>query len=77
HSEALIQEALERIMDGRTSFVIAHRLSTILAADRILVLDGGKLVEAGRHQDLVDVDGLYSSLYRTQFAADPGVGVEA
>ena len=77
HAEALIQEALERVLRGRTALVIAHRLSTILAADRILVLDGGKLVEAGSHQELVDADGLYSSLYRTQFAVDPEVGVEA
>ena len=69
HSEALIQEALERVMKGRTSLVIAHRLSTILAADRILVMDGGKLVEAGSHQELIGRGGLYASLYRTQFAA--------
>ncbi len=68
HSEALIQEALERVMRGRTSLVIAHRLSTILAADRILVIDRGRLVESGSHEELVDREGLYSSLYRTQFA---------
>ena len=70
HAEALIQEALERVMDGRTSLVIAHRLSTILAADRILVMDGGTLVESGRHDELLAVDGLYASLYRTQFAGN-------
>ncbi len=70
HSEALIQEALERVMRGRTSLVIAHRLSTILAADRILVMDGGQLVESGSHEELLAVDGLYASLYRTQFAGD-------
>ena len=70
HAEALIQEALERVMEGRTSLVIAHRLSTILAADRILVLDGGRLVEEGSHAELLTRDGLYASLYRTQFAAD-------
>ncbi len=70
-SEALIQEALEHVMAGRTSFVIAHRLSTVLAADRIFVLDRGRLVEEGRHQDLLALDGLYSDLFRTQFAAAP------
>jgi ATP-binding cassette subfamily B protein len=73
-SEALIQEALERIMQNRTSIVIAHRLSTILAADVILVLKAGRLVEQARrtethsaHQQLLAQDGLYASLYHTQF----------
>ncbi len=70
-SEALIQEALERVMAGRTSFVIAHRLSTVLAADRIFVLDRGRLVEEGRHQELLAREGLYSDLFRTQFSAAP------
>jgi ATP-binding cassette subfamily B protein len=70
HSEALIQEALERVMRGRTSLVIAHRLSTILAADRIFVIDGGRLIESGTHDELMDRGGLYASLYRTQFAAN-------
>jgi len=67
-SEALIQEALERVMAGRTSFVIAHRLSTVLAADRILVLDEGRVVEEGTHRQLVTAGGLYDRLYETQFA---------
>ena len=67
HSEALIQEALERVMEGRTSLVIAHRLSTILAADVILVLDQGRVVEAGNHSELLTRGGLYASLYETQF----------
>lgn len=71
HAEALIQEALERVLEGRTSLVIAHRLSTILAADRILVLDNGSLVESGTHQELLDANGLYASLYRTQFTVEP------
>jgi ATP-binding cassette subfamily B protein len=66
-SEALIQEALERIMVGRTSLVIAHRLSTILAADVILVLDHGRLVEQGTHAELLAQGGLYATLYETQF----------
>lgn len=65
-SEALIQEALERLMKGRTSLVIAHRLSTVRAADRILVLDKGRLVESGTHQQLLaNREGLYSLLHRT------------
>ncbi len=66
-SEALIQEALERVMKGRTSLVIAHRLSTILSADLILVMDGGRLVEQGTHTELLAQDGIYAELYRTQF----------
>ncbi|MEN6481724.1 MAG: ABC transporter ATP-binding protein [Anaerolineaceae bacterium] len=66
-SEALIQEALKRVMAGRTSVVIAHRLSTILAADLILVLDRGKIVEQGNHQELLAMNGVYAHLYQTQF----------
>ncbi|RME47711.1 MAG: ABC transporter ATP-binding protein [Chloroflexi bacterium] len=66
-SEALIQEALEHILEGRTSLVIAHRLSTILAADKILVMDRGRLVEQGTHAELLDQGGLYAELYETQF----------
>ena len=67
-SEALIQDALVRVFAGRTSFVIAHRLSTILSADRILVLDEGRIVEQGTHADLLERGGLYADLYETQFA---------
>jgi ATP-binding cassette subfamily B protein len=66
-SEALIQEALRRVMAGRTSIVIAHRLSTILAADLILVMDRGRIVERGTHEQLLALGGLYSQLYETQF----------
>ena len=66
-SEALIQDALKRVMAGRTSIVIAHRLSTILAADQILVMDRGQIVERGTHHELLDQGGLYANLYETQF----------
>jgi subfamily B ATP-binding cassette protein MsbA len=67
-SERFIQISLERLMRGRTTFVVAHRLSTIEGADRIVVLDGGRIVEVGRHADLLAASGLYASLYRIQFA---------
>jgi ATP-binding cassette subfamily B protein len=66
-SEALIQDALKRVMAGRTSIVIAHRLSTILAAEIILVLDRGQIIEMGTHSELLANKGLYSHLYETQF----------
>ncbi|MGH8950472.1 MAG: ABC transporter ATP-binding protein [Acidimicrobiia bacterium] len=66
-SEALIQGALEHAMEGRTSIVIAHRLSTVRAADQILVIDDGQIVERGTHASLVAADGLYAALYQTQF----------
>jgi ATP-binding cassette subfamily B protein len=66
-SEALIQEALKRVMKGRTSIVIAHRLSTILAADLILVMDRGRIAERGTHSELLALGGVYSQLYETQF----------
>ncbi|KAA3646779.1 MAG: ABC transporter ATP-binding protein [Chloroflexi bacterium] len=70
-SEALIQAALEPLMEGRTSLVIAHRLSTILAADKILVLEQGKLAEQGTHDELLVKGGLYANLFETQFRYDP------
>ena len=69
-SEGLIQDALKRVMAGRTSIVIAHRLSTILAADQILVIDRGQIVERGTHQELLDQGGLYANLYETQFSRE-------
>ena len=66
-SESLIQEALKRVMAGRTSIVIAHRLSTILAADQILVVDRGQVIERGTHAELLKLGGLYAHLYQTQF----------
>jgi ATP-binding cassette subfamily B protein len=67
-SEQLIQQALKLVMAGRTSIVIAHRLSTILAADLILVMDRGKIIESGTHAGLLAQGGLYASLYETQFS---------
>jgi ATP-binding cassette subfamily B protein len=69
-SESLIQDAMERVMKGRTSLVIAHRLSTIIGADKILVMDQGRLVEQGKHADLLAQGGLYQTLYETQFKAE-------
>jgi ATP-binding cassette subfamily B protein len=66
-SEALVQDALLHVMEGRTSLVIAHRLSTILSADTILVMQSGRLVEQGTHTELLDREGLYAELYETQF----------
>jgi ATP-binding cassette, subfamily B, bacterial len=71
-SESLIQDALKRVMAGRTSIVIAHRLSTILAADLILVIDRGRIVERGTHEQLLATGGLYSQLYETQFNREKG-----
>lgn len=73
-SEALIQDALEKIMDGRTSIVIAHRLSTILAADIIFVMDRGRIVERGTHAELIAKGGLYAQLYETQFSRQEFAG---
>ena len=65
-SEQLIQEALDRLMEGRTTFIIAHRLSTVRKADRIVVLDGGRIVEQGRHDELMELSGVYAKLARLQ-----------
>lgn len=68
-SEHVVQEALDRLMVGRTSFVIAHRLSTIKNADRILVLEKGRLVESGSHEELIERGGLYAHLYNIQYSS--------
>jgi len=72
-SELAVQRALAAALEGRTSLVIAHRLSTVLNADKILVVDAGRVVEAGTHGELLAAGGLYAELYRTQFQrqADP------
>jgi ATP-binding cassette, subfamily B, bacterial len=66
-TEKLIQDAIENVLEGRTSFIIAHRLSTIRNADRILVIQNGKIVEAGNHHDLIALKGYYYKLYTNQF----------
>jgi ATP-binding cassette subfamily B protein len=68
-TEVLIQRAMASLRAGRTSFVIAHRLSTIRDADTILVMEGGRIVEQGRHDELLAANGAYARLYRSQFAA--------
>jgi ATP-binding cassette subfamily B protein len=75
-SEALIQEAMQAVMRGRTSLVIAHRLSTIIDADLILVMKKGKLVERGRHDELLAQEGLYADLYQTQFSIEPATPMD-
>jgi ATP-binding cassette subfamily B protein len=69
-SERLIQGALARLMEGRTTIAIAHRLSTILRADLILVFDRGRIVERGTHGELLTHEGLYAKLYQEQFLAE-------
>ncbi len=66
-SEGLVQEALNRLMQNRTTIIIAHRLSTIKVADRIAVLDGGRVIELGTHQELMELNGMYARLYSMQF----------
>ena len=66
-SEALVQKALGNLMRGRTTLVIAHRLSTVMRADRIVVMEGGRIVEEGSHAELLEMDGLYKRLYDLQF----------
>lgn len=69
-SERLVQDALDRLMVNRTTFVIAHRLSTIINADKIVVMENGRIKEVGRHQDLLDKNGLYKHFYDIQFGKE-------
>jgi ATP-binding cassette subfamily B multidrug efflux pump len=68
HSERLIQAGIRRLLAGRTAIIIAHRLSTVLDADRILVINRGRIVESGTHGELLERNGYYARLYRTPFA---------
>ena len=70
----LIREALERLMEGRTSFIIAHRIQTIMRADKILVLDKGRIVQQGAHRELIQQDGLYKQIYELQAQVEQSVG---
>jgi subfamily B ATP-binding cassette protein MsbA len=72
-TEQLIQEALERLMQGRTTFIIAHRLSTVEHANRIVVLDKGRIAEVGSHAELIAHDGIYKKLYSIQFGIEENV----
>jgi ATP-binding cassette subfamily B protein len=71
HTEQLIQDALLKLTEGRTSIIIAHRLQTIQEADRILVMDSGRVAELGSHAELLAAGGLYANLHRLQFQSDP------
>jgi ABC-type multidrug transport system fused ATPase/permease subunit len=71
-TEVLIQKALAELLKGRTAFVIAHRLSTIVNADCIALIDGGRIVEIGKHRELLALDGGYATLYRMGFAEEAG-----
>ncbi|MGD9340289.1 MAG: ATP-binding cassette domain-containing protein, partial [Chromatiales bacterium] len=72
HTEALIQDALDRLLRNRTTLVVAHRLSTVERADRIVVLEQGRIVETGTHRELLARSGRYAQLYRLQFRDQPG-----
>jgi len=69
-SEYAVQQALDTALSGRTSLVIAHRLSTVRKADLILVLEAGKIVQSGTHEQLIQMPGTYADLYQTQFVQD-------
>lgn len=69
-TEKIIQDAIHKVLAGRTSFVLAHRLSTIRNADKILVIEDGKIIESGNHKELIGIKGYYYNLYKNQFIED-------
>ena len=73
-SEALIQEAVEKLMENRTTFIVAHRLSTIHKADQIIVLENGKIVETGQHEELMNNKNLYYNLYKLKMRDPVALG---
>ena len=75
-SEKLVFDAIENLMEGKTSIVIAHRLATVIRADVIFVIDDGKVVEQGTHAELLAGDGLYSRLYELQFTGEEADSLE-
>jgi ATP-binding cassette subfamily B protein len=75
-SESQVQHALSEALTNRTAIVIAHRLSTIVSADRILVVDDGRIVEEGTHERLLARNGVYADLYRTQYRTEPAGPIE-
>ena len=70
YTEQLIQQATDKITEGRSSIIIAHRLATVKKADKIIVMDAGKIVETGTHKELLKAGGYYSKLYEAQFLAE-------
>jgi ABC-type multidrug transport system fused ATPase/permease subunit len=76
-SERLVEEAMEELLRGRSTLIIAHRLSTVLRADRVVVLEHGRVVETGSHAELLDAEGTYAKLYRGQFRAGDRVALES
>jgi ATP-binding cassette, subfamily B, bacterial MsbA len=76
-SERLIEDALAKLLEGRTTLIIAHRLSTVRRADRLIVIEHGRIVEEGTHGELLELGGLYARLYQRQFRDDEGAGMEA
>ena len=76
YTELVVQKALTRLLEGRMAIIIAHRLSTVRLCDEIIVIDKGRIVEAGSHKELMKRGGLYSTFYRMQFREEKGLDVQ-
>jgi ABC-type multidrug transport system fused ATPase/permease subunit len=76
-SERLVEEAMQELLRGRSTLIIAHRLSTVLRADRVVVIDRGRIIEEGSHENLLSRDGVYSRLFRGQFRGSTAVAPSA